>query len=340
MQKIENGEIVWIHYFTSDDKVDRKEEYKDGKLSRTENFTYKEQYALWEAFNAEGVLVSKKEMWYNEDNQIEIEESGYGIEKYYYDNNQRLLCLKRFDFQNNLQTTTEYSYIENYEYLKCFDLLGILQSLVIRRYNDVQKPIRITYFRRPEEGKIVEMKQDGFEEFFEMIKSFNFDIEGNEIKTKLSMDFLESDHVYEYDEYGNEVLNEEYEYCNDSSVGSMKFINGYYNVYDKNNMLIKNEYHMIRTDWDQKDLILFEYVLNENGLVAEKITDSGVVKIVESFNYDVEGKLISYVENRNDFEDVTEVSYDNYGNKIFEIRKTNYDGEYEEEITEYEIEYY
>lgn len=146
--------------------------------------------------------------------------------------------------------------------------------------------------------------------------------------------------MYEYDEYGNEVLNEKYEYYNDSSAGAMQFIDGDYNVYDKNNLLIKNESHTIRTDWDQKHIILFEYILNENGLVVEKITDSGVKKMMESFKYDVEGKLIRYVENTNDFEDVTEVSCDNYGNKIFEIRKTNYDGEYEEEITEYEIEYY
>lgn len=52
---------------------------------------------------------------------------------------------------------------------------------MIKRYNDVQKPIRITYFRRPEEGKIVEMKPDGFEEFFEMMQFFNFDIKCNEI---------------------------------------------------------------------------------------------------------------------------------------------------------------
>lgn len=70
--------------------------------------------------------MSNKQTWYNENNQIEIEESGYGIEKYYYDNNQRLLYLKRFDFQNNLQMTAEYNYIENYEYLRYFDLLGNL----------------------------------------------------------------------------------------------------------------------------------------------------------------------------------------------------------------------
>lgn len=205
-KKIENDEIVWAEYFTSDGKIEKKEDYKDGKLRSLETFTYEKQYTLCKVFNAEGVLVVNKETWYNENNQIEKEESGFGIEKYHYDDNQRLLSMKEFDLENNLKMTLEYSYVENEEYMKYFDSLGILQSLVVTIYNDTKKPSRITYLKRPELAKINTNESDGFEEFFEMMKAFNFDINGHEKKTSLSMEFLKEDHLYEYDQFGNELF--------------------------------------------------------------------------------------------------------------------------------------
>jgi|GEM_PF-3470063 len=336
-----NDIVQRVEYYNSEGTISQDEEYKDGVLKYLKVYSYEKHYTSIETFNSERKLVGRIETWYNESNQIIEEKSGFETYIYEYGENQRYSTIQKLDFKNNIEKTLIYNYNESYEYERDFNSLGILMGLVVTKYNENGKPIRITCFERPEDiqDNIVELS-DGFKEFYEIMKTFKFDINGNEIDVPLSMDYLIDDNFLEYDKFENEVSNEVYHYCKEDSMTGLVFLSGNYNFYNENNLLIKRHMYEFKTDWTDETLVFHEYVLDEKGSIVEKITDCGANRFVEKFNYNKQGKLIHYTENRNDLEELTEILYDDFGNKFFKIVKMNYDDEYEEEITRYEMEYY
>lgn len=337
---IVNNIVQRIQCYTTEGKISQDEEYEDGVLKYLKSYSYENHYTFVETFNSERKLVGKKETWYNESNQIIEEKSGFQKYIYEYGEDQRCAKIQKFDWENNIKNTLLYNYVENDEYMRNFNSLGILTAFTITNYNENRKPVRITYFQRPEHIRDNIVELGGFKEFYEMMKVFKFDILENEIDVQLSMDYLIDDVFYEYDEFGNEVSCETFHYSEETSSINLVFLNGDYNYYDDNILLIKRHLLEIKTDWDDETLVYYEYVLDEKGSIVDKITNCGSNRFVEKFNYDTQGKLISYTENRNDSEELTEILYDDFGNKFFKIVKRNYDDEYEEEITKYEIEYY
>ncbi|TPG35414.1 hypothetical protein [Flavobacterium pectinovorum] len=293
-----------------------------------------------EAFNSEGILHRRNERWYNENNKIEKEKLGFETFCYQYGEDQRLLSIKKFDSENNIENSIKYSYVEDYEYRKFFNSSGILLSLYITRFNDAKKPLRTIYFEKPDHDFAGAEESEGYKEFFEMMKIFGFDVDGNKVDTKISMRFLVEEIVFEYDQFGNMISEEKYDYDRESVADKLVFRGGDYNYYNENNLLIKYHSFEIKTDWDDELCCLYDYVLDEKGVIIEKSTDSGFNKVMEKFNYNSEGTLISYIENRNDGEEIKEILYDDFSNKVSEIAESNFDGEYEKESTEYEIEYY
>lgn len=236
---------------------------------------------------------------------------------YEYGEDQRYSTIQKLDFNNNIEKTLIYNYSESDEYIRDFNSLGILMGIVVTKYNENGKPIRITCFERPEDiqDNNVELS-DGFKEFYEIMKAFKFDINGNEIDVPFSMDYLIDDRFFEYDKFENEVSNEVYHYCQESSMTGLVFLSGDYNFYNENNLLIKRHMYEFKTDWTDETLVFHEYVLDEKGSIVEKITDCGANRYVEKFSYNKQGKLIRYTENRNDLEELTEILYD-YGNISF-----------------------
>ncbi|KIA93632.1 MULTISPECIES: hypothetical protein [unclassified Flavobacterium] len=337
---IKNAIVQQIECYNGEGKIVRDEEYEEGIVVSVEIYRYENQYSLKERFNSEGILRRRDETWYNENNEIEKEDFGFATYYYQYGADKRLLSMKKFDSENNIENSIEYSYVEDYEYRKFFNSSGILISLSVTRYNDAKKPFRTIYFEIPHHDFIGAEESEGYMEFFEMMKIFGFDIDGNMVDTKISMYFLVEEIVFEYDQFGNTISEEMYHYDGESLEDKLAFRGGVYNYYNENNLLIKYHSLEIKTDWDDELCCLYEYVLDEKGLIIEKSTDSGFNKIIEKFNYNSKGKLISYVENRNNGEEVKEILYDDFGNKISEITELNFDGEYEKDIKEYEIEYY
>ncbi|MCD0476718.1 hypothetical protein LPB87_20185 [Flavobacterium sp. EDS] len=337
---IKNTIVQQIECYNAEGKIVRDEKYEEGIVVSVEIYRYEYQYSLMERFNSEGILRRRDETWYNENNKIEKEKLGFETYYYQYGEDKRLLSMKKFDSENNIENSIDYSYVEDYEYRKFFNSSGILVSLDITKYNEAKKPLRTIYFKIPHHDFIGSDESEGYKEFFEMMKVFGFDKNGNKVDTKISMYFLEKETVFEYDQFGNTISEERYDYDSESLEDKLVFRGGDYSYYNENNLLIKYHSFEIKTDWDDELCYLYDYVLDEKGVIIEKSTDSGFNKIIEKFNYNSEGTLISYVENRNDGEEIKEILYDDFGNKISEITELNFDGEYEKDIKEYEIEYY
>ncbi|UTN03721.1 hypothetical protein L0669_20625 [Flavobacterium bizetiae] len=337
---IKNAIVHRMEYLNKEGKIVRDEEYEEGIVESVAVYKYENQYSLMERFNSEGILDRRDETWYNENNEIEKQELGFATFYYQYGVDKRLLSVKKFDSENNIEKIIEYSYVEDYEYRKFFDSSGILLSLDVTRYNDAKKPIRRIYFKIPHHEFIGAEESEGYKEFFEMMKIFGFDVDGNKIDIKISMNFLEEETVFEYDQFGNKISEERYYYDRESLEDKLVFRGGDYSYYNENNLLIKYHSFEMKTDWDDELCCLYDYVLDEKGVILEKSTDSGFNKVIEKFNYNSKGTLISYVENRNDGEETKEILYDDFGNKISEIAELNFDSEYEKDIKEYEIEYY
>lgn len=343
---IVNNIVQRIQSYTQEGKIAQDEDYLDGVLGYSQVYKYEEHYTLMERFNSERKLVRKKEIWYNENNQIIEDKSSFGKEIYEYGEDQRCLSVQKFDLENNIISTLIYNYIENDKYMKCFDSQGILMNLEITKYDEGRKPVRITCFERPERIWYKRIESESLEEFYEMMKVFKFDILGNKMDVELSMDYLIDDTFYEYDKFGNETLCEAYHYSEDFSLTNLSILSGEYRSYNDENLLVKEYRIEVKTDWDDECLVTYEYVLNESRAVVEKITNTGFKRFVEKFNYDAQGKLISYIESRKDSvsEDLTEILYDDFENKVSKIVKSSfkdeYDEEYEEITTKYDIEYY
>lgn len=337
---IVNNIVQRKQYFISEGKISQDEEYLDGVLKYLKSYSYENHYTLMETFSSERELVGKNETWYNERNQILEEKSGFQKCIYEYREDQRCSRIQKFNWENNIENTLVYNYSENDEHMRNFNSLGILIAFTITKYNENRKPVRITHFERPENIRDNIVELDGFKEFYEMMKVFKFDLLENEIDVQLSMDYFIDDVFYEYDKFGNEVSCETFHHSEETFSDNLVFLNGDYNFYNDNNLLIKRHMFEIKTDWDDETLLGYEYILDEKGSIIEKITNCHSNRFVEKFNYNKQGKLISYTENRNDSEELTEILYDDFGNKFFKIVKRNYDDEYDEEITKYEIEYY
>lgn len=337
---IKNAIVQRMEYYNTEGKIVRVEEYEEGIVESVAVYKYENQYSLMERFNSKGILCRREEKWYNENNEIEKEEFGFASYYYQYEADKRLLSMKKFDSENNIENSIEYRYVEDYEYRKFFNSSGILLSLYVTRHNDAKKPLRTIYFERPHHDFIGADESEGYKEFFEMMKVFGFDIDGNKVDTKISMYFLVEETVFEYDQFGNTISEEMYHYDRESVEDKLVFRGGVYNYYNENNLLIKYHSFEIKTDWDDELCCLYDYVLDEKGVIIEKSTDSGFNKVIEKFNYNSEGTLISYVENRNEGEEIKEILYDDFGNKVSEIAESNFEGEYEKDIKEYQIEYY
>lgn len=337
---IKNAIVQRIEYYNTEGKIVRVEQYEEGIVESVAVYKYENQYSLMERFNNKGILCRREEKWYNENNEIEKEEFGFESYYYQYEADKRLLSMKKFDSENNIENSIEYRYVEDYEYRKFFNSSGILLSLYVTRYNDAKKPLRTIYFEIPHHDFIGADESEGYKEFFEMMKVFGFDIDGNKVDTKISMYFLVEETVFEYDQFGNTISEEMYHYDRESVEDKLVFRGGVYNYYNENNLLIKYHSFEIKTDWDDELCCLYDYVLDEKGVIIEKSTDSGFNKVIEKFNYNSEGTLISYVENRNEGEEIKEILYDDLGNKVSEIAESNFEGEYEKDIKEYQIEYY
>ena len=337
---IKNAIVQRMEYYNTEGKIVRDEEYEEGIVESVGVYKYENQYSLMEGFNSEGILHRRDEIWYNENNEIEKEKLAFETFYYQYGADKRLLSIKKFDSENNIEKTIEYSYVEDYEYRKSFTSSGILVSLDVTRYNEAKKPLRTIYFEIPHHDFIGADESEGYKEFFEMMKVFSFDIDGNKVDTKISIYFLEEETVFEYDQFGNTISEERYHYDIESLEDKLVFRGGDYNYYNEINLLIKYHSFEIKTDWDDELCCLYDYVLDEKGVILEKSTDSGFNKVIEKFNYNSKGTLISYVENRNDGEETKEILYDDFGNKISEIAESNFDDGYEKDIKEYQIEYY
>lgn len=259
---------------------------------------------------------------------------------YKYDQNQKLVSETAFDSENKIERTILYNLIGNNQYTKHYNNNGLLEYLEILKFNEKQQVIREIYFRKPEITNYDPDELQYFEEYFEMMKAFRVDISGNTIEIPLAMNFMDSETIYEYDESGNKILQEEFEYYQESSSRAIALVSGDNYEYNALNLVIKNMSYEIHTDWDDKRELDFTYSFDEKGNMIEKTMNSGFNKINEKFSFNDNGKLVYYIEDRNNTEETNEKFYDDDGNLILEARKCYYDNEYEEEITKYEIEYY
>lgn len=345
-KKIAEDKIKGARYFDAQGKLIKEEEYDfySDSLESVLIFKYENKSILKETFNADGILVGRNLKKLNKEEKIEEEYDGIGnyVSKcfYKYDQNQKLLSETALDSEDKIEHTILYILIGNDEYTKRYDSNGLLEYLQILKFSEKKELIRALYFRKPDVTNYDPDELQYFEEYFEMMKAFRVDISGNTIDIPLAMNFLDSETIYEYDEFGNKILQEEFEYDKESSSCTIALVSGDHYEYNDLKMVIKHMSFEIHTDWDDKRELDFAYSFDEKGNVIEKTMNNGFNKINEKFSFNDSGKLVYYIEDRNNTEETNEKFYDDNGNLILEARKCYYDNEYEEEIIKYEIEYY
>jgi len=343
--KVSNDGIDNAKYFNVEGKIIKEEDYRFFKEVNV--YTYTDNSILLEIFDLKGNLKGKNLKKFNKEKNVE-EDYDLNIyddcvEKcfYKYDQNQKLCSQTRFDSDDQITSTSLYNVKNNEEYTKHYNGSGILESMEILKFNDKKQLIRKIYFEKPIVVNNSVQETQSFEEYFEMMEAFTFDVYEKKVDVLLSMEFVTNDIRYQYDEFGNKILEEECECFMEGPIVHLNLIRGEYHEYNELNMVIRHTSSQIHTDWDATYQSDYKYFFDEKGNISEKIMNNSINKISEKFNYNNQGSLISYIEDRNDSEEVIEVFYDDFGNEILKIRKMNYEGEeYEEETTRYEIEYY
>lgn len=345
-KKIAEDKIKGARYFDAQGKLIKEEKYDfySGSLESVLIFKYENKSILKETFNADGILVGRNLKKLNEEEKVEEEYDGIGnyVSKrfYKYDQNQKLVSETALDSEDKIESTIFYDLIGSDEYTKHYDSSGVLEYLQILKVSEKKELIRAISFRKPDVTNYDPDELQYFEEYFEMMKAFRVDISGNTIDIPLAMNFLVSETIYEYDAFGNKISQQEFEYYKESSSRTIELVSGDHYEYNELNMVIKHLSYEIHTDWDDKWQNDYKYSFDKKGNMIEKIRENGFNKISEKFSFNGNGKLVYYIEDRNNTEETNEKFYDDNGNLILEARKCYYDNEYEEEITKYEIEYY
>lgn len=342
---ISDHKIKRTEFFNCNGDILKDEDFGDNMLKFVTIYNYENNGILVEKFNVEGKLVWRNEKIFNEVGNIIKEYNGLGqkLEKsfYQYDENKRLSSLAILDSDERTIRTMICEYVNADKYEKHFNSNGILEAFTITKYNEKSQCVRVVHFENPTFNSLNNFQSENFEEYFKMMDVFNYDIEGKKKDIQLSIHFLICDTVYKYDKFGNEILCEESKFHEDFGKTHLTLLSASYNEYNENNLLVKNSSFEIHTDWDEQYETHYEYSLNENGDIIKKTTDTGFKKIIEKFKYDEQLKLVYHIENHNNSEFTKERFYDDFGNKILEIEKYDYeDEEKEENITKYEIEYY
>lgn len=344
-KKTTNDEIDSINYYDIDGKITKKEDYRDNKPWLIYIYKYEKNIKIEEILNLEGKLVNRHEEIFNDIGQIK--KSIIGIEKvlkhfhYEYDDNQKISLLTISDSSNNIISKEFHQYIDNSEHIKKFNSKGTLESLTILNHNEKGQLIRIIDFENTDYKSEINYQSNNFDEYFKMMEAFNYNLTGQKNEIDLSIHFLKSDTVFEYDKFGNQTLRQENQFREDFSSTHLTLKNQEIQEYDENNLLIKSSYYEIHTDWDDEHICNYTYSLNDQRLVTEKTTKTLFKIIIEKFDYNSNSKLIYQKEEHNNSEYTKEIFFDDFGNKTLEISRYNFEDEESEEInTKYEIDYY
>ncbi|MEO1515379.1 MAG: hypothetical protein AAFV95_10210 [Bacteroidota bacterium] len=315
-----------------------------GKIKRRADVILDSNFKTIKAtiFDGEGKVIQRTKNTVNEDNKVTEAIVGDMTYRYAYDSKGNQLSKVKLNEEGGIEKTQVSTYDERGNEIawKKFDKKGKLVRYHLYQYNAEDKLIRKTKFERPEMIYPSTHQKSDFLEYYEMMKAFAYDVNGQETASDPTIRYLDIDTIYEYDQFGNTSLMEEYQYREDFSNRFLTLWVGEYEEYNEKNLIVKERSEETHTDWDWGAERTYTYDFDDTGKVICKKMGNGSTT---DYQYDELGWLQKEktTERTEGCLREEETEYDAKGNVIRHREISEYaEGETRDCLTVFDIEYY